>query len=235
MNVRIKDENGKYIEIPTVVERRKNLTIILNRQAELRLKVPSGISCKDVQEFLLSNRNWILDTISKGRTISNIRSRTELKSGDMQPLFGSYYPIHLLNEGDSIRFGNEFYINRDFRWERRELFRKFYSEALQEYISGKIGNYSEKMGCHYKDFTVVKSLSKWGSCDHENRLEFSFLLAMCRPEAINYIIVHELVHTKIKSHGKRFHEELEKYVNRWREERKYLNGNYLIFRAYSGY
>lgn len=41
---------------------------------------------------------------------------------------------------------------------------------------------------------------------------------------IDYLIVHELIHTKIKSHSKEFWAEVSKYIGNWKELDEKMHG-----------
>jgi len=47
----------------------------------------------------------------------------------------------------------------------------------------------------------------WGSCSVKNNISLNSNLSFLRNDLIDYVILHELVHTKIKNHSKNFWEE----------------------------
>lgn len=58
---------------------------------------------------------------------------------------------------------------------------------------------------------------KWGSCSSRGRLTFSRDLIEQASGFQDYVIAHELLHLRIRNHGKLFHTTLKIYLrdNRW--------------------
>lgn len=79
------------------------------------------------------------------------------------------------------------------------------------------------------DYTVnaisIKDLkSRWGSCTSEQDLAFSlFLIQLPWPE-IDYVIFHELAHTKHMNHGVEFWQLVSKHVTNYKELRRVMKG-----------
>ena len=48
------------------------------------------------------------------------------------------------------------------------------------------------------------SKTRWGSCSYENNINLNLHLMRLPNHLIDYVILHELVHTKIKNHSKDF-------------------------------
>jgi predicted metal-dependent hydrolase len=52
----------------------------------------------------------------------------------------------------------------------------------------------------------------WGSCSSQNNISLNSNLAFLKDELIDYVILHELVHTKVKNHSRKFWDELERVL-----------------------
>lgn len=50
----------------------------------------------------------------------------------------------------------------------------------------------------------------WGSASRTGRIQLNAFLAVLPPELADYVIVHELVHTRVGGHGREFWAELER-------------------------
>lgn len=59
--------------------------------------------------------------------------------------------------------------------------------------------------------------SKWGSCSPDGVVTFAEDLAEAEADFQDYVIVHELLHLRYKSHGRAFKAMLTAMVPRWRE------------------
>jgi predicted metal-dependent hydrolase len=57
--------------------------------------------------------------------------------------------------------------------------------------------------------TIRNQKTRWGSCSAKNNLSLNIKLALLPDELRDLILVHELVHTRIKNHGPDFWRELK--------------------------
>jgi predicted metal-dependent hydrolase len=76
--------------------------------------------------------------------------------------------------------------------------------------------------CYQKVF-VRSQKTRWGSCSANNNINLNVNLIRLPAALRDYVILHELVHTRIKNHSPRYWEELQKYVHDCRLVDKQLN------------
>ncbi len=62
----------------------------------------------------------------------------------------------------------------------------------------------------YKQVGVRKLISRWGSCSSTKVITLSYYLVQLPWELIDYVLLHELTHTKHLNHGKGFWDDFEK-------------------------
>ena len=76
---------------------------------------------------------------------------------------------------------------------------------------------------------IFKTLkSRWGSCSENNIICINNMTYYLPEHLQEYIMLHELAHTKIKNHSIIFWEELEKICPNSKLKRKELRDNYAI-------
>jgi predicted metal-dependent hydrolase len=56
--------------------------------------------------------------------------------------------------------------------------------------------------------SVRSQRTRWGSCSANNDISLNVKLAMLPRELTDYVLCHELVHTRVKNHGREFWKEL---------------------------
>jgi len=64
----------------------------------------------------------------------------------------------------------------------------------------------------YARASIRNQKTKWGSCSAKNNISLNINLARLPDKLRDYVILHELVHTRIKNHSKKFWTELDKFV-----------------------
>lgn len=92
----------------------------------------------------------------------------------------------------------------------------------KEYIPSRIHYYSSIMNLTPIAVKITSAKTKFGSCSGKNSINFSYRLMLYPPEAIDYVIVHELAHIKHHNHSKEFYKLIEKYMPDYKEREKIL-------------
>jgi len=77
---------------------------------------------------------------------------------------------------------------------------------------------AEKFGFSFSTVKIQSSKSRWGSCSRSQSINFSFYLLLLPSHLIDYVILHELCHTKEMNHGTNFWHWMDRVTNDKNEE-----------------
>lgn len=97
--------------------------------------------------------------------------------------------------------------------------------AAGKAIFKRLCELADKNGFVFHRAFIRGQKTRWGSCSAKNNIYLNIKLANLPSELMDYVILHELVHTRVKNHQPEFWLELEKYLKNARsfsrELRKY--------------
>lgn len=82
----------------------------------------------------------------------------------------------------------------------------------KKYLVNRLDELCEKNGFKYNKVFVKNQKTRWGSCSEKNNINLNMNLVRLPSQLIDYVILHELVHTRIKDHSNRFWDELDRFV-----------------------
>ena len=71
--------------------------------------------------------------------------------------------------------------------------------------------------------------TRWGSCTAKNNINLNMLMTYLPKKIQDYVILHELLHTRIKDHGKGFWLELDRLTGNAKGIQKKLKEKYILF------
>ena len=94
--------------------------------------------------------------------------------------------------------------------------------AAKETITSRLKQLAERHGFRYNKLTLRRQRTVWGSCSPRNNISLNIKLVKLPEEMMDYVILHELVHTREHNHGKKFWAELDKYAGNARATAKRL-------------
>lgn len=120
------------------------------------------------------------------------------------------------------------FVNQKNNWIRKTLARIQQVESQQKTLTDlystidktkakktlitKLNLLANKHGFNYKKVSIRNQKTRWGSCSHKNNISLNMKLIVLPEELIDYVILHELVHTRVHNHSKRFWNEMDKYM-----------------------
>ena len=76
----------------------------------------------------------------------------------------------------------------------------------------RLNELAENHGFAYKKVFFRNQQTRWGSCSSRNNISLNMKLVQLPDEFMDYVILHELVHTRVKNHSKVFWSELDSLV-----------------------
>lgn len=119
------------------------------------------------------------------------------------------------------------------RKEKAERFRdlidinkiKEYREKARGILTERTNHYSEKFDLPYNNIKISSAKTRWGSCNHQNGLNFNWKILFAPPEVLDYLVAHELAHTVHKNHQKSFWNMVSDMHPSYKSSRKWLKNN----------
>ena len=79
-------------------------------------------------------------------------------------------------------------------------------------LTRRLKQLAEKHGFTYNRVFIRNQKTRWGSCSPQNSISLNMKLVRLPDELMDYVILHELVHTWVKNHNKDFWAALDSLV-----------------------
>lgn len=86
-------------------------------------------------------------------------------------------------------------------------------KKAEEYLPPLVQYWSSLFDLPYNKVTISKARSRWGSCSSKRDTSLSFYLMLLPAHLMDYVILHELAHTREMNHGPKFWELLNQLTD----------------------
>lgn len=86
-------------------------------------------------------------------------------------------------------------------------------KKAEEYLPPLVQYWSSLFDLPYNKVTISKTRSRWGSCSSKRDISLSFYLMLLPAHLMDYVILHELAHTREMNHGPKFWELLNQLTD----------------------
>ena len=100
--------------------------------------------------------------------------------------------------------------------------KRWYINLSKEILNQRINEISNITKISFKTLKIGDFRGKWGSCSQDKDIKLNWRLVMLEPVLIDFVICHELAHTKEMNHSQNFYKFLESFFPKWKESRKKL-------------
>ena len=98
----------------------------------------------------------------------------------------------------------------------------------EEYLVNRVEALAKKHGFQYSKLKFKVMKTRWGSCTAKNNINLNMLLTYLPKNLQDYVILHELVHTRIKNHSIHFWALLDKITGDAKGMHKELKEKYIL-------
>jgi hypothetical protein len=217
--------------IPFVLQsstRSRKLTIKVDSSGQVIVTAPARYPRYKIAEFVESARDWI--TAQQTRQAS----KPTLISSSKVLYFGKEYAVKVSTRFDgTVRLGKEAVIVAPLVTDSKSralltkstlsLLSSWLKNRSVEYVTKRVYELSEEMKLPFKGLAFKQQKTRWGSCSSQKNLNFNWKLIHAPKEVIDYVIIHELAHTKHMNHGRQFWDLVAKFDADHPHHRRWLN------------
>lgn len=85
-----------------------------------------------------------------------------------------------------------------------------------------VKQHAERKQLFPQTIKIKTQKSRWGSCGIHNDININWLLIIAPPEILEYVVVHELCHIKIRNHSAHFWALVGEHLPDYQQRRQWL-------------
>ena len=108
------------------------------------------------------------------------------------------------------------------RFEKSRALPDIDREDARKILNQRLGGLAAEHDFEYGKVSIRKQKTRWGSCSSQNNISLNQNLLHLTDELIDYVLLHELTHTRVKDHSPSFWTELETVCPDAKEKRRLL-------------
>ena len=131
------------------------------------------------------------------------------------------YYVSLLRAEEFVCQKQEWILRQIKRFHEREKEFAQYCQAntppseaeARRLLKARLDLLAHRFGFTFNRVYLRRQRTRWGSCSAKNNISLNLKLAALPAPLRDYVILHELVHTRIPNHGRDFWRELNRYVD----------------------
>jgi len=194
------------------------------------VRIPKTKSVQETKLMVLSKAQWIFKKrLHYSNQIPQIPQITFKKYSTI-PFMGKNYPFVVISEGNIGVALEKNTIQFHITQKRHTIIQL--EQMYQEWLVKKAGTYLNKIISKNHSIAgkphhiTIKSLKgRWGSTTKTGEIILNSNLMKAPSKVIEYVIIHELCHLKIKEHNQKFWNMVSRYSPKYQEYTKWLEVN----------
>ena len=225
----------KGLTIPyeiTYSRRRKSISIIVHHTKRVEIKAPSGTPASYIHGLAGKKVTWIVKRLNVLDTLAEHQVERKYQEGEV--FFFPGNPLVLSVTRDPVSGGtrcddghlvvsvSSSLPGHDASDFTRKQVMDWYREQADRIIGDKIQEFATLLGISPPPFRLRNARRRWGSCNHNNQLNFNIRLIMAPIRLVEYVVMHELCHIWHKNHSSEFWEALRQVMPDYHERRELL-------------
>jgi predicted metal-dependent hydrolase len=210
---------------------RRTVAIVVERDGSLTVRAPFRLAEARIRAFVESHSAWISKNQIKLRTAPPFPLK-RYAEGEIFLYLGQPYPLTIVPHQRPVLElnGAVFRLAKSALPKADQAFVRWYKEQARRLLSDRVFSFAGEYGFRYQKIRISSARTRWGSCSSHATLSFTYRLVLAPPEVVDYVVLHELVHTRIRNHSKTFWNKLGELMPDYKQRLTWLkkNGKFLM-------
>ncbi len=199
----------------------------MNESGELSVTLPRFAAEKHATELVNSSRQQIREWQQKYAKKSHVfedNSKVgqshiiKFSATDTSTIKATLKGLSILVEYPQTLFPSDPKVQKHLK----AAVQKALQKEARAYLPRRLKYLADEHGFNYKSVRFGTQKGRWGSCSSKGTISLNVGLMLLEPPLIDYVIIHELSHTRHMNHSKAFWGEVEKYLPNYKELRRQI-------------
>jgi predicted metal-dependent hydrolase len=221
----VRNERSKYIRV-RILGNGLKVTLPPHSTEKDAMKFINSIRAKLIHkqgkvEKGLEKRNILIDENSRLQTLTfNVEAKPANRKNIYFSLKTGTLHIEFPPGTDCTTTENQQYF-----WNGISYFMRKEAKRL---LPNRTKQLADKFGFTFSEVKIQSSKTRWGSCSRAKSINLSLYLMLLPAYLVDYVILHELCHTKEMNHGDKFWAWMDKVTDgKSKEMRKELKNYHM--------
>ena len=215
--------------------RRKTIALVVKPDGQLVVRAPLRATKKQIQQVVEQQAEWIRVTQEKVLASYHPVITKQFTNGEEFWYLGRVYRLEIVIAGRSLLAqdepGGRFLLDRLAVPHAKLIFTQWYRQQAARVMAEQVSLAAARHGFNYTRVKINSARTRWGSCSSRGSLSFPWRLVMAPLPVIDYVVLHELVHTRERSHARIFWEQVQAIAPDYKQHKKWLKENGHLLRV----
>lgn len=202
------------------------------KKRKVKLVLPTDANISRAYEFALEHKYWIREKIAE------LPELIRFVDGAVLSILGEEIRIEVsydktLKTTDILLKNNILSVSTN-KEDSSKRIKRFLVNLAKEKLTTLSNEKAAQINEKISGIDVKDTISRWGSCSHDNRLSFSWRLIFAPLHAFDYVVAHEVAHMRVMDHSPDFWEECEALSANYSKGKSWMKHHSTKLIRYSG-
>ncbi len=202
---------------------------------KVEVVAPPKVSDHKIDQFVRAKQQWIIEALVKIKAKSQQHKSFApdvYAHGAEIPYQGTCYPLVIRStklKRIKIEFCLEFIahlpevlVSQDHSADIKEALIRWMKKETKSRVERLVVEHAHKKQLFPQTIKIKTQKSRWGSCGINNDININWLLIIAPPEILEYVVVHELCHIRVRNHSAHFWALVAEHLPDYQTRRQWL-------------
>lgn len=205
-----------------VSARRRTLALHVNDHSEIIVRAPTNAPHQTIIDFVKAQAAWIQKQLNRIAGLPTPRSE-QYRDGDELLYLGVLYRLTIVpDQHQTLHFKNGFFLSSVQEYRAKEVLQSWFRHEAERLLGVRVRVFARRQNISVRTIRITNARTRWGSCSHDGRLNFSWRIIMAPLSVIDYVVAHELAHLSVHNHSARFWRRVLELCPQYREAHRWL-------------
>jgi hypothetical protein len=214
--------------------RRKTSQITVDKD-NVVVRTPSSKTTSEIKKIVDGKKKWIFRKQLEFQKQKSDIAKFSYTDGTKFLYLGRNLTLKILKnkKTESVSLKKDMLIvsikpKRSSKARVKKLCQEWMMEKSSQIFSRHLNKISKKLKLKPRKIIIKNLKDRWGSTTSDNTINLNMNLIKAPKLVIDYVILHELCHLKIKGHSYKFWQMVRRYMPNYEDQKHWLELNNVI-------